>query len=100
MDKSLLKTKKKIDFDFEITQAKEQIKNLYIKYMAEVTENMIDDVANSLISIIAELEALKLRMHSSYDEDRLRRNEFEKMFNTVLDSDDTDKTVNNADYLK
>lgn len=84
----------------DIVSTKKCVENLYIKYMAEVTENMIDDVANSLISIIAELEALKLRMHSSYDEDRLRRNEFEKMFNTVLDSDDTDKTVNNADYLK
>ena len=84
----------------DIENTKKCVENLYLKYMAEVTENMTDDVANSLISIIAELEALKLRMHSSYDEDRLRRNEFEKMFNTVLDSDDTDKTVNNADYLK
>lgn len=84
----------------DIESTKKCVENLYLKYMAEVTKNMIDDVANSLISIIAELEALKLRMHSSYDEDRLRRNEFEKMFNTVLDSDDTDKTVNNADYLK
>lgn len=62
----------------DIESTKKCVENLYIKYMVEVTENMIDDVANSLISIIAELEALKLRMHSSYDEDRLRRNEFEK----------------------
>lgn len=42
----------------DIESTKKCVENLYVKYMAEVTENMIDDVANSLISIIAELEAL------------------------------------------
>lgn len=51
---------------------KKCVENLYYKYMTEVCDGMIDDVANSLIGIIAELEALKLRMHSSYDEERLR----------------------------
>lgn len=44
----------------EIEKTKKCVESLYRKYMAEVTDNMIDDVANSLIGIIAELEALKL----------------------------------------
>lgn len=56
MDKSLLKTKKKIDFDFEITQAKEQIKNLYIKYMDNISFGTIDYNANQLIILAKELE--------------------------------------------
>jgi hypothetical protein len=56
LDKSLLKTKKKIDFDFEITQAKEQIKNLYIKYMDNISFGTIDYNANQLIILAKELE--------------------------------------------
>lgn len=56
MDKSLLKTKKKIDFDFEITQAKEQIKKLYIKYMDNISFGTIDYNANQLIILVKELE--------------------------------------------
>ncbi|MCL3787290.1 hypothetical protein E2N93_04525 [Ruminococcus bromii] len=56
MDKSLLKTKKKIDFDFEITQAKEQIKKLYIKYMDNISFGTIDYNANQLIILAKELE--------------------------------------------
>lgn len=56
MDKSLLKTKKKIDFDFEITQAKEQIKKLYIKYMDNISFGTIDYNANQLIILTKELE--------------------------------------------
>nr|WP_302685506.1 hypothetical protein [uncultured Ruminococcus sp.] len=56
MDKSLLKTKKKIDFDFEITQAKEQIQKLYIKYMDNISFGTIDYNANQLIILAKELE--------------------------------------------
>lgn len=56
MDKSLLKTKKKIDFDFEIIQAKEQIKKLYIKYMDNISFGTIDYNANQLIILAKELE--------------------------------------------
>lgn len=56
MDKYLLKTKKKIDFDFEITQAKEQIKKLYIKYMDNISFGTIDYNANQLIILAKELE--------------------------------------------
>jgi hypothetical protein len=56
LDKSLLKTKKKIDFDFEITQAKEQIKKLYIKYMDNISFGTIDYNANQLIILAKELE--------------------------------------------
>lgn len=55
MDKSLLKTKKKIDFDFEITQAKEQIQKLY-KYMDNISFGTIDYNANQLIILAKELE--------------------------------------------
>jgi hypothetical protein len=56
LDKSLLKTKKKIDFDFEITQAKEQIQKLYIKYMDNISFGTIDYNANQLIILAKELE--------------------------------------------
>lgn len=56
MDKSLLKTKKKIDFDFEITQAKVQIQKLYIKYMDNISFGTIDYNANQLIILAKELE--------------------------------------------
>lgn len=56
MDKYLLKTKKKIDFDFEITQAKEQIQKLYIKYMDNISFGTIDYNANQLIILAKELE--------------------------------------------
>lgn len=56
MDKSLLKTKKKIDFDFEITQAKKQIQKLYIKYMDNISFGTIDYNANQLIILAKELE--------------------------------------------
>ena len=56
MDKSLLKTKKKIDFDFEITQAKEQIQKLYIKYMDNISFGTIDYNANQLIILAKELD--------------------------------------------
>jgi hypothetical protein len=87
----------------EIEKTKKCVESLYRKYMAEVTDNMIDDVANSLIGIIAELEALKLRMHSSYDEERLGRKKWEKMFYSPDDNADEDNTTNkmsNADYFK
>jgi len=56
LDKSLLKAKKKIDFDFEITQAKEQIQKLYIKYMDNISFGTIDYNANQLIILAKELE--------------------------------------------